>query len=100
IARGEAKYVPQDGRARRVMPQRRPEDGRVDWSWPASRIYDFVRAQTMPYPGAFSHLDGYKVTIWSATPQARAAAPQDGGRILDVGRSGMLVGSAASGALL
>jgi methionyl-tRNA formyltransferase len=35
---------------------RRPEDGCIDWSWPATRVHDFVRAQCSPYPGAFGWL--------------------------------------------
>lgn len=66
IARGEARYTPQDESRRRVFPQRSPEDGRIDWSWPARRIYDFVRAQTRPYPGAYAELQGRRVTVWSA----------------------------------
>jgi methionyl-tRNA formyltransferase len=31
---------------------RRPEDGRIDWSAPAKRIHDLVRAVAPPYPGA------------------------------------------------
>ena len=30
-----------------------------------NKIYDFVRAQTKPYPGAFSNYGNDKVTIWS-----------------------------------
>lgn len=45
-------------------PQRSPEDGKIDWSLPAEKIYDFVRAQTKPYPGAFSFYNGHKIKIW------------------------------------
>ena len=34
---------------------RRPEDGRIDWSQPARRIHDLVRAVAPPYPGATTH---------------------------------------------
>ncbi|MFP4474852.1 MAG: methionyl-tRNA formyltransferase [Desulfatibacillaceae bacterium] len=58
----------QDESARRIFPQRSPQDGRIDWSWSAKRIHDFVRAQTRPYPGAFCFLGGMKLTVWSAMP--------------------------------
>ena len=35
--------------------------------WPAQRIRNFIRAQTHPYPGAFTIIDGKKVTIWKAS---------------------------------
>ncbi len=47
---------------------RKPEDGRIDWNRSAVEIYNLVRGVTHPYPGAFTHLDGKKVTVWSARP--------------------------------
>jgi methionyl-tRNA formyltransferase len=47
---------------------RKPEDGRIDWSRPATEIYNLVRAVTRPYPGAFTELEGEKLTVWRALP--------------------------------
>jgi len=66
IARGEAVYTPQDESKRRIMPQRSPEDGEIDWTASADKIYDFIRAQTRPYPGAFTYAGGEKLAIWRA----------------------------------
>ena len=66
VARGEAAYTPQDETRRRIMPQRSPGDGGIDWGWPARRIYNFVRAQTRPYPGAFTYWGKAKIIIWKA----------------------------------
>jgi methionyl-tRNA formyltransferase len=49
-----------------VLPRRRPADGVIDWSRPAVAVYDFIRALTRPYPGAFSTLDGRRWFIWRA----------------------------------
>lgn len=48
-------------------PRRKPEDGLIDWTWDAQRIQNFIRAQTKPYPGAYTYIDGKKVIIWDAT---------------------------------
>ncbi len=49
--------------------KRTPEDGRIDWdSMDLEQIYNFVRAQTRPYPGAFGALDGRTLRIWKARP--------------------------------
>ena len=66
IATGQCQLTPQDESKRRIMPQRGPEDGLIDWHWQALQIYNFIRAQTKPYPGAFSFLRGEKITIWEA----------------------------------
>ena len=43
------------------------EDGLIDWRWPAERLHNFIRAQSQPYPGAFTRLpDGREVIIWRA----------------------------------
>lgn len=56
----------QDDRQATVMPKRRPEDGRIDWGRSTSDIYNWIRALTDPYPGAFSVLGGKQLWIWSA----------------------------------
>jgi len=43
--------------------RRRPEDGRIDWSWPARRIHDLVRAVAPPFPGAFAAVGGERWEI-------------------------------------
>ena len=66
IREGEMPRRKQDSSQATVMPKRRPEDGLIDWNWPASRIYNWVRGLTRPYPGAFTRLDGRKITIWKS----------------------------------
>lgn len=47
-----------------LLPRRRPQDGLVNWSQPARAVYDFIRALTRPYPGAYSSFDGVQYQIW------------------------------------
>jgi UDP-4-amino-4-deoxy-L-arabinose formyltransferase/UDP-glucuronic acid dehydrogenase (UDP-4-keto-hexauronic acid decarboxylating) len=48
---------------------RRPEDGRIDWTKPATDIYNLIRAVTDPYPGAFAIMEnGNRMIIWHALP--------------------------------
>ena len=42
---------------------RSPEDGRIDWSAPAKRIHDLVRAVAPPYPGAFTEVEGKRLSV-------------------------------------
>jgi UDP-4-amino-4-deoxy-L-arabinose formyltransferase/UDP-glucuronic acid dehydrogenase (UDP-4-keto-hexauronic acid decarboxylating) len=46
--------------------RRKPDDGRIDWRWPARRIFNLVRAVTHPYPGAFCFVGGHKLFVWEA----------------------------------
>ena len=47
-------------------PHRSPKDGLVDWDRPSFELYNFIRAQTRPYPGAFTMFNGEKLTAWRA----------------------------------
>jgi len=49
-----------------VLRRRRPADGQIAWDSPAAMVYDFVRALTRPYPGAYSSLDGKRWLVWDA----------------------------------
>lgn len=64
LANKSAPRIKQNNSHATQFPRRRPEDGLIDWSQSATRIYDFIRAQTRPYPGAFTWLQGRKITIW------------------------------------
>jgi methionyl-tRNA formyltransferase len=78
----EAK--PQSLSAATYRPRRQPQDGLIDWHREPAAQYDWIRAQTDPYPGTYSFYQGTKLTIWEAEPlnhSVEAAAP---GEILEV----------------
>lgn len=67
LENGPAKGIPQDMSQSTYFGRRTPEDGQIDWSWDALRIYNLIRAVTKPFPGAFTYLpDGRKIIIWKA----------------------------------
>ena len=68
ILAGTAPRLPQDARRASSWQKRTPADGIIDWNTRASYLYDWVRAQTRPYPGAFTFLGDARVTVWSARP--------------------------------
>jgi methionyl-tRNA formyltransferase len=56
------------------LPRRQPEDGRLDWTRSSDEIYDFVRALTRPYPGAFTGAGGDRLIIWRCARLPAAVA--------------------------
>ncbi|HEY8187102.1 MAG TPA: methionyl-tRNA formyltransferase [Pyrinomonadaceae bacterium] len=65
---GTAPRRKQDHELASYGSPRRPEDGRISWNQPASEVYNFIRAQTRPYPGAFTNLaEGKVLRIWQAS---------------------------------
>jgi len=67
LAAGAAEFKTQDESKRRVFPQRSPEDGLIDWTHDAKSIDRFIRAQTRPYPGAYTTLSGENLIVWEVS---------------------------------
>jgi methionyl-tRNA formyltransferase len=59
----QLELIKQDENLATCFGIRRPEDGRIDWNWQKERIRNWVRAQSYPYPGAFTFFNGHKITI-------------------------------------
>jgi len=73
---GTAERLPQDTRRASSWPRRAPADGIIDWETRAPYLHDWVRAQTRPYPGAFTYLGEDKLVVWRARPvELRKEAP-------------------------
>jgi methionyl-tRNA formyltransferase len=66
LLRGERPGTPQPRADAGVLPRRRPADGLITWDQDARAVYNFVRALTKPYPGAFGWLDGRRWLVWHA----------------------------------
>jgi methionyl-tRNA formyltransferase len=79
IRAGTAPRIPQDPSQASYRGRRRPEDGRIDWSWPGRRIDGLVRAVTAPFPGAFTFLGERKLMVWSGEPVSRIAGGRSAG---------------------
>jgi methionyl-tRNA formyltransferase len=69
---GRMAPTPQSTAGASYCGMRIPDDGRVNWEWPAQRVHDFVRGQTRPYPGAFTTLtDGRVLRVWRTSVDPR-----------------------------
>lgn len=55
--------IPQDSSNASFFGKRSPEDGKINWNWQRERIYNWVRAQSFPYPGAFTFYKDEKLII-------------------------------------
>ncbi len=69
---GKINLVNQSSEKSSYCGLRIPEDGRIDWQRNAEVVHDFIRAQSNPYPGAFSYLpDGRKLVILKTVEEDR-----------------------------
>jgi methionyl-tRNA formyltransferase len=72
---GTAVSTPQDEAAASYFGGRKPQDGQIDWTRPATEIFNLIRAVADPYPGAFTEVAGAKLMIWWAEilPESKGA---------------------------
>jgi len=96
---GSAPRVPQDARRASAWPKRMPADGIIDWDTRAPYLYDWVRAQTRPYPGAFTFLGDEKIVVWRARP-VELEAPAPAGTVVAALPDGPVVACGEGGLLL
>src|SRR5919204_1915652 len=93
---GSAPRIQQDARRASTWPKRTPADGIIDWETRAPYLYDWVRAQTRPYPGAFTFFGDEKVVVWRARPvdwtgEAPAGTVVDNGPVVACGEGALLL---------
>ena len=63
--------------------QRRPNDGLIDWSKSSKDCYNWIRALTSPYPGAFTFYKNKKIYLWdSKISNHNSTSP---GQIIEIG---------------
>ena len=74
LLRGDVPRLPNRLDQGSYFGGRKPEDGRIDWNQPASRVYNLIRAVAPPYPGAFFETGGRRLIVARARPAAPALA--------------------------
>lgn len=66
IASGQTEFTPQDRSKATFFHKRAAEDIRIDWNWPAEDLERLIRAQSAPYPSAFTFHRGKRLEVLSA----------------------------------
>lgn len=59
----QEQLKPQDETKATYFGKRTPEDGLISWDWFKERILNWVRAQSYPYPGAYTYCNGQKIIV-------------------------------------
>ena len=94
------KHTPQTGEPS-YYAKRTPDDGLINWSKSVHEIYNFVRALTRPYPGAFTFLNGQRLNIWKSQPfDSKIKYESKNGQIVEKFSTGDFVVGCKDGLLL
>jgi methionyl-tRNA formyltransferase len=99
VVAGTAPRRRQDETRASFYGRRRPEDGRVQWTWPARRIANMIRAVTHPFPGAFVDGGSARLYLWAGVPLEAAWVAPPGTLLAIVPGHGISVAT-GDGALL
>ncbi|MEM9203221.1 MAG: methionyl-tRNA formyltransferase [Actinomycetota bacterium] len=75
LADGSAPRIEQDHNHATFGPQRRPDDGAIDWNLTTTEVVNWVRGLTRPYPGAFLVAGERPVRVWRVQPTTGSAEP-------------------------
>ncbi|MBF0216881.1 MAG: methionyl-tRNA formyltransferase [Candidatus Omnitrophica bacterium] len=93
IGSGNIKWKKQDEKKATYTCKRTPEDGKVDWTRSAKKVFDLIRALAPPYPCAWTVFSGEKLYIEEASFPARQFNYSGNipGRIISITDKGILV---------
>ncbi|PUE63763.1 methionyl-tRNA formyltransferase [Arcobacter caeni] len=83
---GNINVWTQNGKPK-YYPKRTKEDGEILWTeWNVDTIFNFIRALTQPYPGAYSYINNKKLVIWESQIFDRSIKYKDSlyGEIVEV----------------
>lgn len=85
--KGNFQPVKQKDEQATHYPRRKPSDGEFDFSQNSVSIYNQIRGQAKPYPGAFFYIDvngnKIKMTVWKASLDTKNK--NDGGKNITCG---------------
>jgi methionyl-tRNA formyltransferase len=89
LEEGTIHPIAQDGEKATYAPPLKKEDGRIDWSLPASVLHKRLRAM-IPWPGAFTQMEEKILKVcWAEIDETSHGHPP--GCIVDVGPQGIRV---------
>ena len=66
IRNDTVRRIKQDPKEVTYTARRKPEDGVIDWNTDSRQIYNWIRAQTHPFPGAFTFWKKKKLYVWQS----------------------------------
>ena len=93
-----ALMTPQNLAAGSYFGGRKPEDGRVNWTWGAQQVHDLIRAVAPPYPGAFCDIKGQRL-MWLGSFLTGQSQPATRGATLYAADDSLYVQCADGGIL-
>ncbi|MYR07121.1 methionyl-tRNA formyltransferase [Gordonia sp. SID5947] len=94
IESGTAVWTPQRLEDRTFFHKRSEIDSAINWNWPAEQIDRLVRAQSDPYPNAYTHFRGRRLRITKASV-SRCVYGGTPGRVFIHEGDGMVIVSGA-----
>lgn len=87
---GDYVRTPQDHASATMAPMLKKDDGRIDFSLPASAVHDHVRGMS-PWPGAFTRLGAKTIKVHATKKSSVQGPPSEPGVVLLADKHHVLV---------
>jgi methionyl-tRNA formyltransferase len=100
IENKKVNFRPQDDKSATYAPKLKKEDGLIDWSKPARRIYNLIRG-TKDWPSAYTYLEGKILKIHTAELMngSRSSQKARPGEIIEIRKNNGIIVQTAEGLL-
>lgn len=66
MTEGRAPRIPQNDSKATYTRRRHQEDGIIDWKQTSLSAYNWIRALSIPFPGAFTYWKGKRIILWES----------------------------------
>lgn len=96
IDKGDCRTIPQLDGAGSYYPRRLRSQEQINWDRPNCEVYNFIRALSYPFRGAYTYCDGKETIVWRVAKTKSSKHVGIPGQIVGWGEHGLLVNTADS----
>lgn len=97
LAKGDLLVIEQDERKASWYGKRTPDDGVIGFKCEAVETDKLIKSSTHPHPGAFTFVNGQKLTVWKSKVENNIRIKGVVGRILMIGEQQELLVQCGAG---
>ena len=91
IEQGDVYRIPQVKGAGSYYPRRQRSQEQINWDKPTVEVYNFIRALSYPFRGAYTHFEGKQLIVWKVAKTDSSHHVGIPGQIIRMGDFGVIV---------
>jgi methionyl-tRNA formyltransferase len=91
IEKGDVCRIPQVRGAGSYYPRRQRSQEQINWDKPTLEVYNFIRALSYPFRGAYTYVEGKQLIVWKVAKTDSGNHMGIPGQIIRMGDRGVIV---------